>query len=93
MGEAADHIMVFENALQQVGQCAHQAVAPAGLRTLLVSGRSDADVDGLLSAATVFDFDFPDAGVLGLEEADGCDEVRVLDLLHPFREGDGVVSW
>lgn len=89
MGETADHVVVFEDALQQVGECAHQAVAPAGLRTLLVGGRGDADVDCLLGAAAVLDLDFPYAGILGLEETDGCDEVRVLDLLHPFREGSG----
>lgn len=90
-GETADHIVVFKDALQQVGECAHQAVAPAGFRTLLVGGRSYADVDCLLGAATMLDFNFPDAGILGLEEADSCDEVRVLDLLHPFRESGSCV--
>lgn len=92
MGEAADHVVVFEDPLQKVGQGAHQAVAPTGLRTLLVRGGGDADVDGFLRTAPVFNLDFPDARILSLEEADGCDEVRVFDLLHPFREsGGGVV--
>lgn len=93
MGEAADHVVVFEDPFQQVGQGAHQAVAPAGLRTLLVGGGCNADVDGFLGAAAMLDLDFPDAGILRLEEADGCDEVRVLDLLHPFRESGGGVVW
>lgn len=91
--EAADHVVVFEDPFQQVGQSAHQAVAPAGLCSLLVRGGGDADVDGFLRTAPVFNLDFPDARILSLEEADGCDEVRVLDLLHPFRESGGGVVW
>ena len=89
MGEAADHVVVFEDPLQEVGQRAHQTVAPTGLRSLLVRGGGNPDVDGLLCTAPVFDLDFPDARILSLEETDGCDEVRVFDLLHPFRESGG----
>ena len=93
MGEAADHVVVFEDPLQKMGQCTHKAVAPAGLGPLLVGSRGDPDIDGFLRAATVPDLDFPDTGVLRLEETDGCDKVRILDLLHPFRESGGGVVW
>ena len=62
--EATDHVVVFEDPFHQVGQCAHQAVAPAGLGPLLVGSRGDPDVDGFLRAATVPDLDFPDARIL-----------------------------
>ena len=86
MGEAADHVVVFKDPFQQMGQGAHQTVAPASLRTLLVGSRGDTDVDGFLRPASMLDLDLPYPRILRTEEADGCDEVRVLDLLHPFRE-------
>lgn len=64
MGETADHVMVFEDPLHQVGESTHQAVASAGLRALLVGGGGDADVDGFLRAAAMLDLDLPDARVL-----------------------------
>lgn len=64
VGETADHVMVFEDPLQEVGQRAHQTVAPTGLRSLLVRGGGNPDVDGLLRPATMPDLDFPDARIL-----------------------------
>ncbi len=64
MGETTDHVMVFEDPLHQVGHRAHQTVAPAGLRALLVGGGGDADVDDFLRAAAVFDLDLPDTRIL-----------------------------